>query len=319
MKVIKSDITKMKKVPLFIFEEHHEAFFVWNYSVKNELISRFNNTLLHVDEHSDMAVPHFNYSIKLLKDNLQNIYEFTYNELTIENFVVPAIYQGMYSQVYWLYQSNNERRGAKKQILVYSHKGEGKVLRIDANCDVGALAFFNPDLKNALFKSLKTHEEFSETKSVVLDIDLDYFSCNPNGYDFKGKLEVTKEQYYAFNRNKHHFLHLCLGSGIKSEVEDGKYYLVFNSLQPEHLPSKLKVSEKEIVTRIDLFIEFLRKNNVKPRLIDICRSRLSGFTPEDQWEFIEEKLIEKLSTLYDIEINHIKEIFAQESIELAAK
>jgi hypothetical protein len=309
----------MKKVPLFIFEEHHEAFFVWNYSIKNKLIPRFNNTLLHVDEHSDMAVPHFNYSINLLNDNLQDIYNFTYNELTIENFIVSAIYQGMYSQIYWLYQSNNERKGAKKQILVYSHNGEGKVLRIDANCDVGALAFFNPDLKNVLFKSLKTHDEFSESKSVVLDIDLDYFSCNPKGYDFKGKLEVTKEQYDAFYTDKHHFLRLCLGSGIKSEVEDGKYYLCFNSLAPEYIPSKLKVSEEKIVMRIDLLIDFLIKNNVKPRLINICRSRLSGFTPEDQWEFIEEKLIKKLSSLYNFEINHIKEIFAQESIELVAK
>lgn len=309
----------MKKVPLFIFEEHHEAFFVWNYSLKNELISRFNNTLLHVDEHSDMAVPHFNYSIKLLKDNLQNIYDFTYNELTIANFIVPAIYQGIYSQIYWLYQSNNERRGATKQILVYSYREEGKVLKIDANCEVGVLAFFNPDLKNALFKLLKTHDEFTESNSVVLDIDLDYFSCNPQGYNFKGSLEVTKEQYDTFNRDKHHFLHLCLGSGIKSEVKEGKYYLIFNSLQPEYISTKLKVSEDEIVKRIDLFIDFLIKNNVKPRLIDICRSRLSGFTPEDQWEFIEKKLIEKLSTLYNLEINHIKEIFAQESIELIAK
>ena len=279
----------MKKVPLFIFEEHHEAFFVWNYSIMNNLIPRFNNTLLHVDEHSDMAVPHFNYSINFLKDELQKIYEFTYNELTIANFIIPAIYQGIYSHLYWLYQSNNERRGAKKQMLIYSHRGEGKVLRIDANCDVGALAFFNPDLKNALFKSLKTHDEFPESQSVVLDIDLDYFSCNPKGYDFKGKLEVTKEQYDEFNRDKHHFFRLCLGSDIKSGVVDAKYYLLFNSLQPEYIPSKLKVSEEEIVRRIDLFIEFLRKNNVKPRLIDICRSRLSGFTPEDQWEFIEKK------------------------------
>jgi hypothetical protein len=309
----------MEKIPLFIFEEHHEAFFIWNYSVVNRLIPKNNNTLLHVDEHSDMGVPYFNYSIKSLKDKLQNIYEFTYKELSIENFIIPAIYQGIYSHLYWLYQSNNEHRGDKKQILVYSHKGEGKVLRIDANCDVGALAFFNPDLKNALFKPLKTHDEFIASKSLVLDIDLDYFSCNSQGYNFKGKLEVTKEQYDVFNRDKHHFFRLCLGSGIKAEFKDGKYYLIFNSLHPEYIPSKLKVSEEEIIRRIDLFIEFLRKNNVEPRLIDICRSRLSGFTPEDQWEFIEEKLIEKLSTLYDLEINHIKEIFVQESIELVAR
>jgi flagellin-specific chaperone FliS len=309
----------MKKIPLFIFEEHHEAFFVWNYSVMNNLIKKSNNTLLHVDEHSDMAVPKFNYSINSIQDKLQKLYEFTYNELTIANFIVPAIYQGMFSQLYWLYQSTNEGKGSKRPILVYSHKAEGQVLMLDINCDVGTLAFFNSDLKNALFKSIKTHDEFPESQSVVLDIDLDYFSCNPHYYHYQGKLEVTKEQHDSFNRDKHHFLRFSLGSGIKSKTENGRYYLLFNSLHSEVISSKLKVSPKEIIIRIDRFIEFLRKNNVKPQLIDICRSRLSGFTPEDQWEFIEEKLIEKLSTLYNIEINHIKEVFVQERIEMVAK
>ncbi len=309
----------MKKIPLFIFEEHHEAFFVWNYSVMNNLIKKSNNTLLHVDEHSDMAVPKFNYSINSIQDKLQKLYEFTYNELTIANFIVPAIYQGMFSQLYWLYQSTNEGKGSKRPILVYSHKAEGQVLMLDINCDVGTLAFFNSDLKNALFKSIKTHDEFPESQSVVLDIDLDYFSCNPHYYHYQGKLEVTKEQHDSFNRDKHHFLRFSLGSGIKSKTENGRYYLLFNSLHSEVISSKLKVSPKEIIIRIDRFIEFLRKNNVKPQLIDICRSRLSGFTPEDQWEFIEEKLIEKLSTLYNIEINHIKEIFVQERIKMVAK
>lgn len=49
-------------------------------------------------------------------------------------------------------------------------------------------------------------------------------------------------------------------------------------------------------------------------MIDICRSRLSGFTPDDQWEFIERKLIEKFSDTYEIEINNIKDIFFQEHL-----
>lgn len=304
----------MKTIPLFIFEEHHEAFFIWNYAVLNKLINSLNNLLLHVDEHSDMSVPKFSYSITSINQKLKDIYEFTYNELSIANFIIPAIYKGIFSQVYWLYQSNNEGKGSKKTILVYSHKGDGKVLMIDVNCDVGALALFNTDLKSALFKSLKSQDEFSPIQSVVLDIDLDYFSCNPPHYYYSGKLEVTKNEYDSLNRNKHHFLRLHFGSGIKSIVEDGKYYLLFNSSHPELIPNKLKVSEEEIITRIDLFVQFLKKNNVQPQLIDICRSRMSGFTPEEQWEFIEEKLLEKLSTLYKLDINHISAVFAHEKI-----
>ena len=304
----------MKTIPLFLFEEHHEAFFVWNYAVVNKLINSFNNTLLHVDEHSDMSVPKFNHSITSLNQTLKDIYQFTYNELSIANFIIPAIYQGIFSQVYWLYQSNNEGKGAKKTILVYSHKGEGKVLMIDFNYDASAFTLFNIDFKIFLFKLLKTKDEFSTIQSVVLDIDLDYFSCNAPYYYYPGKLEVTKDEYDSFNTNKRHFLRLHFGSGIKSIVENGKYYLLFNSSQTELISSKLKVSQEEIIKRIDLFIQFLEINNVQPQLIDICRSRMSGFTPEDQWEFIEEKLIEKLSILYKLDIKHIHEVYADEKI-----
>ena len=309
----------MKKIPLFIFEEHYEAFLVWNYSLLNHLISQSNNTLLHVDEHSDMAVPKFNYSIHSIQDKLQKIQEFTYNELTIANFIVPAIYQGLFSQLYWLYQSTNEGKGSQRPILVHSHNGKGQVLMLDINCDVSSLAFFNPDLKSVLFKSIKPHDKFPQSQSVVLDIDLDYFSCNPHYYHYQGKLEVTKEQYDSFNGDQYHFLRFNLGSGIKSQAEKGKYYLLFNPLTTEAIPSKLKVTNQKIMSRIDQFIEFLNKNDIKPQLIDICRSRLSGFTPEDQWQFIEKNLIEKLTTLYDIEINYLKDIFVQERIEVLAK
>lgn len=309
----------MKKIPAFLFEEHHEAFFVWNYSIINNLIRPNNNILLHVDEHSDMAVPNFSYSIKSIRDSLPNLYDFTYKELTIANFIVPTIYQGMFSQVYWLYQSNNEGKAFKKPIVVYSHNSEGKVLKIDVNSDLESLAFFNPDFKKFLFKSVKVQDELPEIKSVVLDIDLDYFSCNPFYYYYRGKLEITKEQYDAFNRDKYHFLRFFLGSGVKSEMDEKRYYLFFNYSPNEVIPSKLKVSKEEIVKRIELFINFLIKNNVQPKLINICRSRLSGFTPKDQWEFIEENLIKNLNALYELNVYQLREIFKQEHLKILDK
>lgn len=309
----------MKNIQLFIVEEHHEAFWVWNYAIINKLISQHNNTLLHVDQHSDMAVPKFNCSIKSLTDDLLNIYKFTYNELTIDNFIVAAIYQGIFSHVYWLYQTNNEQRENQKSILVYSHKEEGKILKTKRNCDLGSLAFFNPDFKNAQFQARKTLDEFPESQAVVLDIDLDYFSCNPLGYQHKGEVQVTKEQYDLFNNDKYHFLRLAFGSGIKTKVEEGKYYLSFNSSQPEAITEKqkkLKVSEEEIVQRINTLGDWLINKQVEPQLIDICRSRLSGFTPDEQCEFIEKKLIEKLNSIYNLEINQITEVLAKENLEL---
>jgi hypothetical protein len=298
----------MKKIPLFIVEEHHEAFLVWNYSVRNKIIQVSNNVLLHVDEHSDMAVTGFNKSIKSI-NTLEALQDFTYTELTIATFIIPAIYQGIFNHVYWLYQSNDEWQKARKNI-VYSQNGEGKILKTEKISERKLLSFYNSSFKSFTFEPITIDRHFLNSKLVVLDIDLDYFSCNHSSYYYKGKLEVTEEEYSSFNKNKYHFLRLSSGSGIRSKLENGKYYLIFKSIHPETMTTKLKVSEEEIIRRIDIFIEFLKKNNLQLQMIDICRSRLSGFTPDDQWEFIENKIIEKLRNLYEIEINHIRDILS---------
>ena len=59
--------------------------------------------------------------------------------------------------------------------------------------------------------------------------------------------------------------------------------------------------------RVNKFIDFLIRNNLKPGLIDICRSRYSGYTPADQWEYIENKLMEGLGELYNLKITHVSE------------
>lgn len=302
----------MKEIPFFILEEHNEAFFLWNYAVRNNLIKQSGNTLLHVDEHSDMGVPRFHHSIKSLNGSLQELYKFTYSEITIENFIVAAIYQGLFNKVYWLYQSN--ARPLPPTIVVYSYDREGKVLMAKNAQELGTLALFDSEYRNVEFQCMRVGNDFPESQSFVLDIDLDYFSCNHQYHQFKGQVEITKDEYNLFIQDKYHFLRMLLGSGVKAEINNGKYYLFFNAFSDEDIPSKLKVSEKEILRRIDALVEFLKDKNVQPQLIDICRSRLSGFTPEEQWRFIEQTLIEKISTLYKLEINSISEIYTRENL-----
>jgi predicted XRE-type DNA-binding protein len=307
----------MIKIPVFLFEEHHEAFFVWHYAIKNNWLSKTGNTLLHIDEHSDMAAPRFNYSLNSLNGNLQDIYDFTYNELTIENFIVPTIYQGLFNKLYWIRQS--KEIPLPSLMCVYSHDREGKILTAKSFKELGNQALFDPSYKKVKFQCLKIDEidRFPDSQSVVLDIDLDYFSCNNQSYNFKGELEITEEQYYSFDRDPYQFMRLTLGSRVKTKCDRGKYYLVFNEFPKEDdetIPNSLKVSETEIIHRIDRIIEFLQVKQVEIKAIDICRSRISGFTPEDQCQFIEDRLIEKLSKIYDLEVQDLKKIYQQEKI-----
>ena len=97
----------MKKTPLFIVEEHHEAFFVWNYCINKELIQPSQNCLLHVDFHSDFNIPKLTSSIDTLNGSLQRIFDFTYNELSISDFIIAAVYQEIFNQVIWIDQIKN--------------------------------------------------------------------------------------------------------------------------------------------------------------------------------------------------------------------
>ena len=193
----------MQAIPLFVFEEHNEAFFIWHYAVMKKMMPKFGNTLLHVDEHSDMGIPRLNQSINSLNGSLQDIYKFTYSELTIENFIVPAIYQGLFNKLYWIRQSTEFP--IPNSMYVYTYDKEGKLLTARNAKDLGTAALFNPKYKSAKFKCMTVDDEFAENQSVILDIDLDYFSCNHQYHNFRGKLEITEEQYNSFNQDKHQF------------------------------------------------------------------------------------------------------------------
>lgn len=306
----------MTTIPVFIFEEHNEAFFVWHYAVQKNWLPKSGNTLLHIDEHSDMGIPRFTYSINSLNGNLQQLYDFTYNELTIENFIIPAIYQQLFNKIYWVRQSKDVPLPSAMCVYTYD---DGKVLTARSLEELGTKALFDTSYKKAKFKCLNVEQrdEFPERESVILDVDLDYFSCNNKYHNFQGELEITEEQYHSFRQDHYQFMRLALGSGVKAKVEDGKYYLVFNDFAPDRddkIPNVLKVSEEKILARLDRIIDLLKTKQIDIKLIDICRSQISGFTPSDQCQFIEDNLLAKLGEIYDLEIMSLDRVYQQERL-----
>jgi hypothetical protein len=59
-----------------------------------------------------------------------------------------------------------------------------------------------------------------------------------------------------------------------------------------HLPPK-----EEIEDEINRLVSTLKSRKVQPVVITICRSMISGYCPEDYYEFIEKKLKNKLQVL----------------------
>jgi hypothetical protein len=117
-----------QEIPTFIIEEHHEAFIVWNYAIQQGWLPATGNCLFHVDEHSDMGTPRFNESIHSLNGDMVKVKEFTYQELNIASFVIPACYREIFNQVYWIRQKHRKTLHKPVEMFVRSYNQAGKRL-----------------------------------------------------------------------------------------------------------------------------------------------------------------------------------------------
>jgi hypothetical protein len=289
-------------IPTVIIEEHHEAYIVWCYAIQNGIIAETENTLIHVDEHSDMAVPRLNLSLNELNGDLDKIKKFTYNELGIGSFIVPAIYKGIFNSIYWI-KIYPPKVISEKMFIRSYNKGGKKLIK-------GHLkeSNKNEDRKdyNYYLSSLENIQDL-HCSNVILDIDIDYFSSvtRPND-EQEIYIEITEKEYSNFINNKYHRLNFYC-QRIEAGKKDDKFYYVLNNYN-EIYPDKLTVEPKEIQKRIDHFIKLLGKIQIEPSLIILCRSIFSGYTPRNQASFIESELISKLKQLYHIDLLHINDI-----------
>ena len=289
-----------QEIPVFTVEEHHEAFIVWNQAAKAGWIPEKENCLFHVDTHSDMATPRFNRSIHGVKNDIDDVKKFTYKELGIATFIVPACYQETFNQVYWIKPEHNNPSCTQQERYVRSYNQIGKKLisgktqSLPKDKDIT-----DPDRKTFDY-FLGTVEQLPSHKEVVLDIDLDYFSCSGNPNELQEiVIEITGNEYKNFIINPYHRLNFIGQYNIEAIQQGDKYFYVINKFD-EKYPSKLKVGNDVIMERIDNFMDCLSSKHITPLVIDICRSRYSGYTPDDQWNFIEENLLEKLDNHFKI-------------------
>lgn len=290
-------------IPTYIIEEHHEAFIVWHDAMKRKWIPLSGNVLYHVDEHSDMSVPMFNQSILQIDSSstMEEISRFTYSELCIASFIVPFCYLGHVGKLYWIKQDHRNPKIRPVKMWVRSFNQEGKKLFFTKAVKENNDAMYKDKDKKTIDYHLIMENQMPPAKKVILDIDLDYFSCVGDPTVMKEiYVEITKSEYDNLNNNKYHPLNFLGIRKIETEAKDNKYYLVINNYR-EIYPCKQYMTLAEIDARIDRFVQALAYKRIKPLIIDICRSRFSGYTPADQWEYIEKKLLTGLDNLYGLD------------------
>lgn len=298
----------MTPIPLFVMEEHHEAFLIWDHAVTRGWLPPTGNLLLHVDEHPDLTAPHLATPVHEVLGRPDACARFTYQELDIASFIVPGLHRGLFPRMHWIQLGPDvDDTAGPTTLCVHSQHGDGRQLVIGPRDRLG------PQLPADAVEVISVHQTIAVPLPAwpgptVLDIDLDYFSCNADAGECV-ELEVSPAQYHAFVADPYHPLHNHKGPWVAARERDGRYYLWLGAMPPGHAdPARRKVPDAEAVRRIGEFVGFLTANHVQPALIELCRSRRSGYTPDDQCELIERTLLAGLAELYRVEPHSIREL-----------
>ncbi len=290
------------KIPVFCFNEHHEAFYYWH-RARIEGLIKFPLDLIHVDAHPDMAQPtDFRQSIypgtSDSQEQLDHYRHFSADHLTIADFILPAVLTGLIKNVHFVYPAWRKFKPSRKKLSICSAFGEGKVLkygiRIKKN-DSPLMKKAVPDLVSYRYVT-GTLQNLNVKRPAILDIDLDYFACCDSiSNHFSYEIEITRTQ---FEQREHFFSDPTLvysGFDIEFQQRQDRYWaLLRHKKTPEvsHIPS-----EAEIEREIEVLVASLMEKKIRPSLITICRSFDSGYCPRDIGTIIEPILLQKLEPL----------------------
>lgn len=151
---------KDSKVPTWIMDNHNHAFAFWHDAFWKWWIEKWS-LLVHIDQHTDLATPGNFPAWKHPEESHEEIVEeYVNTDLTIADFIVPALATGIIAET--LMVTGEEKTG----VGLFSWEGE---------------------LKKKTSEAILEH--ITDYPSIILDIDLDYFS---QGFDGARTLETTK-------------------------------------------------------------------------------------------------------------------------------
>jgi len=288
-----------RSIPVYIIDEHNEAFYSW-YKAKSEGYITEALDLFHIDAHDDMGRPSsFRDSIYYRNDlsngHLEYYKNFATNELHNGSFIVPAVLAELVKNVYFIYPKWRKFKPRRKRYNVSSVFGEGKILKYGmkaADNMEEKLHKALPDIKYYNFSTTEI-DRIPQKRKVILDIDLDYFACRDsilNHYHYE--LEITAQQFQEKEKFLKNRTIAFAGLDFNFLEKNNKYFVRVAHKKGKdlsYLPPK-----EEITLEISTLINTLKGKKIRPVVVTIARSCISGYCPNDYVETIETELKQKL-------------------------
>lgn len=288
-------------IPVYCIEEHHEVFYYWGVAAEKGHIKGKGNTLLHIDHHDDLECGGYHWNFEIPFSDLEHRKLFTYEALGIADFIVPALYEGMFSKMYNM-----------KSVLPKAFKSQERFIkRVGEN--TLTMGEYVPFLHGTYRSENRPEYQFftyfegslsptDELENVVLDIDLDYFCWDDSLKSVpQKKIEITKEAYEEYMENLYHPFRILPRKLIKADEQEGRFFLIY-----EEAPTYEKEADTErILKRIERFLSWLNTMPWTPKIITICRSAYSGYLPSQYAELVEKSVKNGLETIYELEYQNI--------------
>ena len=284
------------RMPSYCFDEHHEAFYYWGEAIEKGYLKPKGNVLFHVDHHDDFEYGAYFRDFTKPFASLEERKEFTYHKLGIADFIVPALFEGIFDRFYNMKSLVPVPFEEASRVVSLSH---GNILNVSEY-----IAFLHGQFKRDRDPSYSFYTYYEGSLSptpamdfLVLDMDLDYFcwddaltSASPK------RIELTRAGYEDFVNDPHHPFRILPRKLLHGVEADGKYYLQYEE-PPLHTPI---ASEERILKRIARFEAWLREQPWEPALVTICRSSTSGYLPRERADLVETEVEKVFTRLYGI-------------------
>lgn len=288
-------------IPVYIMSEHSEAYYIWHAAKAEGHLPETPARLIHVDHHSDFEAGTYKHDFSAPVTTPEQALDFMHNGLGIADFIVPAVWDGLFDEMIDFASIYAADHGWNQHELILSSKGNSINLRpympfVDAGHED------DENRRHMGYRRMSLMKLENTEKPVVLDIDIDYFAWDNSLSTVEmPEIEITEEAYREFTDNYLHPLRITPKRVFWAYEQAGRYYLQYKDPFDFYKP----VRDERLQQRIDKFIDWLRKNEIQPAFIDICRSNISGYCPSEKWQLVEELLLKALGELYELDIRGI--------------